>query len=113
MDGEGWSTLTAPSLTITGTADILPGFVDDWEAHKASHDYAPDGARALWVGEGIDHYFGGVFGRVKPASETEATLFNRALATTLHFIETRSNVSQPCRLGNAVEGEIYEEDTRL
>ena len=113
MDGEGWSTLTAPSLTITGTADILPGFVDDWKAHKASHDYAPDGARALWVGEGIDHYFGGVFGRVKPASEAQANLFNRALATTLHFIETRSNVSQPCRLGNTVEGEIYEEDTRL
>ena len=112
MASEGWSTLTAPSLTITGTADILPGFVDDWRAHKASHDHAPAGARALWVGEGIDHYFGGVFGRLKPVSDTQRALFDRALATTLRFIETRSGAAQPCRLGPAISGEMYEEDKR-
>lgn len=107
---EGWASLTAPSLTITGTADILPGFIDDWQAHRASHDHAPPGARALWVGEGIDHYFGGVFGRIKPAGERERALFDRALATTLHFIESRSAVSPACRLGDSVPGETYDED---
>ncbi|MEM6584330.1 MAG: hypothetical protein AAF692_01105, partial [Pseudomonadota bacterium] len=111
MANEGWSTLTAPSLTLTGTADILPGFVDDWKGHKASYDYAPEGARALWVGEGIDHYFGGVFGRVKPVSEKEQALFDRALATSLRFIETRIGVAQPCTLGLAIAGETFEEDT--
>ncbi|MEM7701973.1 MAG: hypothetical protein AAF251_08570 [Pseudomonadota bacterium] len=110
MANEGWSTLTAPSLTITGTADILPGFVDDWKAHKASYDFAPKGQRALWVGEGIDHYFGGVFGREKPASENNRELFDRALARSLHFIETHSDAVQPCRLGSAIDGETYQED---
>lgn len=112
MANEGWATLTAPSLTITGTADILPGFIDDWKAHRASYDYAPQGARAVWVGEGIDHYFGGVFGRVKPAGEQERALFDRALATTLHFIETRTGAVKPCRLGPAIAGETYQEDER-
>jgi dienelactone hydrolase len=107
---EGWASLVAPSLTITGTADVLPGFIDDWQAHKASHDNAPPGARALWVGEGIDHYFGGVFGRVKPVSERERRLFDRALATTLHFIESHSGISPACRLGASLAGETYEED---
>jgi len=110
MTNEGWASLAAPTLTITGTADILPGFIADWEAHKASYVHAPKGARALWVGEGIDHYFGGMFGREKPASERERALFGRALATTLHFIETRTGLSRPCRLGDAAAGELYEED---
>ncbi len=112
MANEGWSTLIAPSLTITGTADILPGFIDDWKVHKASYDYAPEGARALWVGEGIDHYFGGAFGRLNPVSDTESALFKRALATTLHFIENRSDAVDPCRLGANISGETYEEDER-
>ncbi|MEM7688794.1 MAG: hypothetical protein AAF291_07205 [Pseudomonadota bacterium] len=111
MANEGWSSLSAPSLTLTGTADILPGFIDDWTAHKAAHDFAPVGARALWVGEDIDHYFGGVFGRVEPASERELELFERALATSLYFMETRSGLAQPCRLGDAIAGERFEEDT--
>ncbi len=110
MAQEGWASLTAPSLTITGTADILPGFIDDWQAHTASHEHAPQGRRALWVGEGIDHYFGGVFGRVKPPSERERALFDRALATTLHFIESRSGASPACWLGGSVPGESYQED---
>lgn len=110
ITAEGWASLVAPSLTITGTADVLPGFIDDWQAHKASYDNAPPGARALWVGEGIDHYFGGVFGRVKPVSEREQRLFERALATTLHFIESHSGVSPTCRLGPSLAGETYLED---
>ncbi|MEO0463876.1 MAG: hypothetical protein AAF127_12145 [Pseudomonadota bacterium] len=111
MAKGGWSSLTAPSLTLTGTADILPGFIDDWKAHKASHDNAPLGQRAVWVGEGVDHYFGGVFGRIKdqPGAANQA-LFERALASSLHFIEAHSGASQPCALGPAIAGELYEED---
>ena len=111
MAEQGWSSLTTPSLTITGTADILPGFIDDWKAHKASYDYAPEGARAVWVGEGIDHYFGGVFGREKPTSAKERALFDRALARSLHFMETHTASPQVCRLDDTMVGERYEEDT--
>ena len=110
MLNEGWSTLTAPSLTLTGTADILPGFVDDWRAHAASYDHAPMGKRALWVGDDIDHYFGGVFGREKAASDKERALFDSALARSLHFIETHSQATQPCRISAGADGEMYTED---
>jgi len=110
MAKEGWASLTAPNLTITGTADILPGFIDDWRAHKSSYDYAPKGARAVWIGEGLDHYFGGVFGREKDVSETNRALFDRALATSLHFIERNIDMPRPCRLGAAIAGETYLED---
>lgn len=110
IDAEGWSSQQRPSLTITGTADILPGFMDDWRAHGASYDHAPPAGRALWVGDGIDHYFGGVFGREKPADENSRRLFDRALATTLGFIERKLDADAPCDPGAAAEGETYVED---
>jgi hypothetical protein len=110
MDEQGWSSLVAPTLTITGTADTLPGFIDDWRAHRASHDYAPEGRRGLWVGENIDHYFGGVFGRIKQPSKTDRALFDRALATMLNFIERRTGVASPCVLGAPISGETFKED---
>ena len=110
ISAEGWGTLAKPTLTITGTADILPGFIDDWRAHKASYDYAPQGNRALWVGEGIDHYFGGMFGREKPATASSQALFRRALAVSLNFIDRHVNRADVCALGDAVVGESYQED---
>ena len=110
MAKEGWVSLAAPSLTITGTADVLPGFVDDWRAHLASHDEAPEGARALWVGEGIDHYFGGSFGRPGEVSAEEARLFARALERTLAFMQANLEDVPVCRVGEPLAGETYEED---
>lgn len=107
---ESWSTLTTPSLTITGTADILPGFIDDWQAHRASYDHAPAGKRGLWVGEGVDHYFGGIFGREKPATPANRMLFQSALETSLHFMELHANRSAPCQLSPRIEGAIYTQD---
>jgi dienelactone hydrolase len=110
IDAEGWSSQRKPSLTITGTTDILPGFIDDWRAHTASYENAPPVGRALWVGNEIDHYFGGVFGREKPADENSQRLFDRALATTLGFIERKLDINAPCDPGAAVKGESYVED---
>lgn len=95
---NGWSGLTVPSLTITGTTDILPGFVDDWQIHKHSFEFAPVGKRWLWVGEGVDHYFGGMIGREKPASEASRTLFGRALATTIAFLDEALGRNPSCLL---------------
>lgn len=87
IDAAGWSQISVPSLTITGNADILPGFIDDWRLHKAAYEAAPVGGRWLWVGEGIDHYFGGMFGREKTVSETERQLFKNALTVTISFLD--------------------------
>ena len=110
ISADGWSTLSLPTLTITGTADILPGFIDDWRAHKASYDYAPIGNRALWVGEGIDHYFGGMFGREKPADANSQRLFQRALEVSLNFIDRGIGRSEVCTLDDTPDGEVYQED---
>ena len=110
ISAEGWSALSTPTLTITGTADILPGFIDDWRAHRASYDYAPLGNRAVWVGEGIDHYFGGMFGREKPADENSQRLFRRALEVSLNFMDRRVGSIEMCEMGGAVAGESYQED---
>lgn len=110
MAAEGWSSLTAPTMTITGTTDILPGFIDQWQAHKATYDYSPVGARALWVGDGINHYFGGMFGREKPADENSQRLFQRALAVSLNYMDRKLGNYEICEIGPAVSGEIYQED---
>ncbi|MEP3225585.1 MAG: hypothetical protein ABJO01_06390 [Parasphingorhabdus sp.] len=86
IDKKGWSTISVPSLTITGTADILPGFIDNWELHKASYAATPMGARWLWVGDDVDHYFGGKFGRIKPVSSVIDKRFDHALQTTISFL---------------------------
>lgn len=114
MDGfmakEGWKGLTIPALTITGTTDILPGFLENWEENLAAYYNAPVGARAKWVGEGVDHYFGGVFGRVKPADENSTAKFKQALAASLNFMERHSDAPVPCALAPMGEGIIFEED---
>lgn len=107
---EGWSSLAVPALTITGTADVLPGFIDDWRAHLAAHEAAPEGARAVWIGEGIDHYFGGSFGRPGDVSADEARLFARALERTLAFMQAHVQDEPACRVGAPIPGETYEED---
>ncbi|MEE4205492.1 MAG: alpha/beta fold hydrolase [Erythrobacter sp.] len=107
---EGWESLTAPALTLTGTADVLPGFIDDWRAHLAAHEAAPEGSRAVWIGEGIDHYFGGSFGRPGEVSAIEARLFARALERTLSFMQANVQEGAACRVGEPVPGESFEED---
>mgnify|MGYP003673739058 CR=1 FL=1 len=110
IDEKGWSEMTVPNLTITGTADILPGFINDWNIHKHSFDHAPARKRWLWVGDGIDHYFGGMFGREKPASDDARTLFGRALATTIAFLDQALGKTPPCLLKPPVPGELLTRD---
>ncbi len=108
MTPESWSTLATPSFTITGTADVLPGFIDNWEDHKASFEYAPVGTAELWVGQGVDHYFGGMFGREKPADEASNELFQLALERTLAFMQRKTAARAVCLPQKLSDGEVYE-----
>jgi dienelactone hydrolase len=82
-----WSNITVPSLVITGTADVLPGFIDDWRDHLISYNAQEAGEKWLWIGSGIDHYFGGVFGRERPVSDADQNKFNHALSMTIQFLD--------------------------
>ncbi len=106
---EGWSSIALPSFTQTGTADILPGFVDDWRGHKVSHEQTTPGQRWLWVGEGVDHYFGGVYGREKPAPPEVEAMFEHALAATVAFLDIHLK-DAPDRTPAAPEGVTLTKD---
>ncbi len=110
IDARGWSSIGTAALTITGTADILPGFINQWELHRIAHDQTPPGARWLWVGQGIDHYFGGMFGREKHADSDSRRLFGRAIATAVSFLDTRLNRRRPCSTGAITPGEMFQID---
>ena len=110
IEASGWSSISTPSLTITGTSDIMPGFIDNWELHRTAYDNTPPGKRWLWVGTGINHYFGGMFGREKPASPQEKRLFDRAIATTIAFFDLSFKRPRGCPVGDAITGEMLEID---
>ncbi len=110
IEASGWSSIATPSLTITGTSDIMPGFIDNWELHRAGYDNTPPGKRWLWVGTGINHYFGGMFGREKPASPQDKRLFDRAIATTIAFLDTSFKRRRGCPVGEAIPGEMLDID---
>lgn len=87
IDAEGWSSIAIPSFTQTGTADILPGFIDDWVMHKVAYQATPPGDRTLWVSEGIDHYFNGVYGREREVDDHSQKLFDAALTAIIAFLD--------------------------
>ncbi len=95
IDSEGWASIAVPSLTVTGTEDTLPGFIDDWRLHLVGHEATPEGARWLWIGDDVDHYFGGSFGREKPVEPEIEMLFNHAVATTIAFLDLHLNDAPP------------------
>lgn len=45
-----------PLLVITGDADVVPGLVPDWKAHRLAFDNSPAGGKLLVVFNGGDHY---------------------------------------------------------
>ena len=106
IEASGWSSIATPSLTITGTRDVLPGFIDNWELHRTAHDNTPRGKRWLWVGTDVDHYFGGMFGRERPAAAEDKRLFDRAIATAIAFLAVHFKRRSGCFAGAPGPGEL-------
>lgn len=96
IDAAGWARLAVPMFVQTGTADVVPPVAPSWEAHLASFEAATVSPRWLWVGRGVDHYFGNMIGRPERArDEAQAALFQAAVAASLAFIEGRPPPEQP------------------
>ena len=47
--------LHTPTLMITGTEDLVPGYVTDWTGHRGPFDRSAPGDKMLLVVEGGDH----------------------------------------------------------
>ena len=79
-----WKTVARPMFVETGTADMLPIMAPTWDVHRVSHDVAP-GPGVLFVGEGVDHYFGNIICRPERTEPPQEAQFADALAVTLAF----------------------------
>lgn len=73
-----FTTLAVPSLIVTGTADVVPGFTTNWEDHLASYRRAPAGGRYALILPGADHSL---------ASGANPDHFERALSATILFLD--------------------------
>lgn len=86
IDAAMWKSLARPQLVITGTADLLPGLAPTWDVHRTSFDVAP-GPAALFVGEGVDHYFGNIICRPERQVAPQTAQFDDAVAVSLAFLD--------------------------
>jgi dienelactone hydrolase len=86
IGSAAWQGVSVPQLVLTGTADILPGFIDDWREHAIPYEQAQPGEQWLWVGTDVDHYFGNIIGRKTLDVEPQAPQFDDAMEVTRRFI---------------------------
>ena len=86
ITADTWKTMARPQLVVTGTADTLPMMAPTWDVHRVSHDVAP-GPGVLFVGAGVDHYFGNIICRPERSEPAQEAQFADALAVTLGFAD--------------------------
>ena len=86
ITADTWRTVARPMLVVTGTADSLPVMAPTWEVHRLSYDVAP-GPSALFVGEGVDHYFGNIICRPERTEAPQTAQFEDAVAVSLAFLK--------------------------
>jgi alpha-beta hydrolase superfamily lysophospholipase len=70
--------MDVPTLLITGTLDVVPGFVTDWHDHLVSQRGAPTGDHFALVLPGADHYL---------ARGEDPERFERAMTALLAYLE--------------------------
>ncbi len=88
-DAAGWASIAVPQFVQTGTADVLPMIAPTWGTHMASFDAAPVAGSALWVGVGVDHYFGNKIQRLTRDAPDQSAAFARALDYANAFLQGR------------------------
>ena len=86
IPANSWQTVNKPMLVQTGTADVLPGLADVWEKHRLSFDTTPAPA-ALFVGEGVDHYFGNLICRPERTQAPQRVQLDSAITVTEAFLK--------------------------
>lgn len=101
VEPAGWARVATPQFVQTGTADIIPPIALRWEDHAASFTAATTGPRWLWVGTGVDHYFGNAIGRPEREAPDQSEAFACAVSASLAFMERvlgnrRADPEAPC-----------------
>lgn len=86
ITADTWKSLARPQIVVTGTADTLPMMAPTWDVHRISFDLAP-GPSVLFVGAGVDHYFGNIICRPERPDAPQSVQFDDAVKVTLAFID--------------------------
>lgn len=84
---QGFARIERPTLVVTGTTDVLPGFVDRWASHLDSYEAAPTGRGYALTFDGMNHYFNGAYGRPTAAGSAAAPQVARLNTLVLNFID--------------------------
>jgi len=87
INDNAWQKLAAPSMVVSGDADVLPGFIDDWKLHLVSYETAPAGNNWAFIGVGADHYFGKQIGRLGTPDPNQIEAFDASITTSLAFMD--------------------------
>ncbi len=91
----GWAAMIVPQFVQTGTADVVPMMAPQWQAHMASFDAATVPGSALWVGNGVDHYFGNRIQRLSRVAPDQGAGFRRAVDLADAFLRGKPLVAVP------------------
>jgi hypothetical protein len=91
----GWATMAVPQFVQTGTADVLPMIAPAWTAHLASFEAANVPGSAVWVGHGVDHYFGNRIQRLSREAPDQSQAFKLALDLADAFLASRAMAAVP------------------
>ena len=86
ITADTWKSMARPHIVVTGTADVLPVMAPSWDVHRVSFDIAP-GPAVLFVGAGVDHYFGNIICRPERTEAPQTAQFDEAVAVTLGFLD--------------------------
>lgn len=113
VSDAGFSNINTPMLVITGTTDVLPGFIDDWRGHLDGYEAAPDALAYALVYDGMDHYFNGAFGRETQQGFSAQEAVDDLNARIADFIEDALAGKLPAGADwNAESSELVETMTR-
>jgi len=97
IENDAFADLSTPTLVQTGTADVLPNFIPNWELHRAAHDLSPAGGKVLVIGTGVDHYFGGLTGRFEVPGEPQLQALEEFKALSINFLAAYGAQSQAAK----------------
>jgi hypothetical protein len=79
ITAQGWAKMAVPQFVETGTADVVPPLAPKWEAHMVSFEAANVPGSVLWVGTGVDHYFGNRIQRLARKAPDQGAAFVTAV----------------------------------
>lgn len=112
---EDWASVRAPMLVVTGTTDVLPGFIDDWQLHLVAFDEAASAPAYALIYREQDHYFNGAFGRPAPELDaaSEAALASLTDLVTAFMAAAVDGTLPSAERWRSLESETVEARARL